>query len=182
MRLRTSKRGVCVCACVCYNRRRCFVQGAWGGSAIVSKKHRHLLDGVNRSVSTGAAFDSSHQHVRATRSTVDRLDSQPISLCPCRADSMTWNPHKLMGVLLQCSAILLKQKVRAVPLFRFILPPIFPLEVQDYVCGSFHTNRMQLHDTKKAITELTEMFFRRESEKTKNKANCLPAVLVSNPA
>lgn len=29
----------------------------------------------------------------------------------CRANSMTWNPHKLMGVPLQCSAILLRDKV-----------------------------------------------------------------------
>ncbi len=37
-----------------------------------------------------------------------------ITLCDyfydCRADSMTWNPHKLMGVLLQCSAVLLREK------------------------------------------------------------------------
>lgn len=28
-----------------------------------------------------------------------------------RANSVTWNPHKMMGVLLQCSAILIKEKV-----------------------------------------------------------------------
>lgn len=28
-----------------------------------------------------------------------------------RADSLTWNPHKLMGVLLQCSTLHLKEKV-----------------------------------------------------------------------
>jgi len=50
------------------------VDGAWGGSSLVSSKHRHLLAGVER------------------------------------ANSMTWNPHKLMGVLLQCSAILLRDK------------------------------------------------------------------------
>jgi len=27
-----------------------------------------------------------------------------------RADSVTWNPHKLMGVILQCSALLVKHK------------------------------------------------------------------------
>ena len=30
-----------------------------------------------------------------------------------RADSLTWNPHKLMGVLLQCSTLHLKMKVGA---------------------------------------------------------------------
>lgn len=28
-----------------------------------------------------------------------------------RANSVTWNPHKMMGVLLQCSAILVREKV-----------------------------------------------------------------------
>ena len=28
-----------------------------------------------------------------------------------KADSVTWNPHKLMGVILQCSALLVKHKV-----------------------------------------------------------------------
>ncbi|XP_077870441.1 glutamate decarboxylase 1 isoform X2 [Saccoglossus kowalevskii] len=48
------------------------VDAAWGGGALLSKKHRSLLEGVHR------------------------------------ADSVTWNPHKLMGALLQCSALLLK--------------------------------------------------------------------------
>lgn len=50
------------------------VDGAWGGSALLSEKHRHLLHGVHR------------------------------------ADSMTWNPHKMMGAPLQCSAIMLREK------------------------------------------------------------------------
>ena len=28
-----------------------------------------------------------------------------------RADSLTWNPHKLLGALLQCSTFHLKEKV-----------------------------------------------------------------------
>ena len=28
-----------------------------------------------------------------------------------RADSLTWNPHKLLGVLLQCSTLHLKENV-----------------------------------------------------------------------
>ncbi|ESO96424.1 hypothetical protein LOTGIDRAFT_115956, partial [Lottia gigantea] len=50
------------------------VDGAWGGSVLLSRDHRHLLNGVER------------------------------------ADSMTWNPHKMMGVPLQCSVILTKHK------------------------------------------------------------------------
>ncbi|XP_033758274.1 glutamate decarboxylase 1-like [Pecten maximus] len=50
------------------------VDGAWGGSVLLSERHRHLLAGISR------------------------------------ANSMTWNPHKMMGVPLQCSAILLRQK------------------------------------------------------------------------
>ncbi|KAM9319889.1 cysteine sulfinic acid decarboxylase [Gastrophryne carolinensis] len=48
------------------------VDAAWGGSALLSKQHRHLLSGIER------------------------------------ADSVTWNPHKLLGVGLQCSAFLLR--------------------------------------------------------------------------
>lgn len=29
-----------------------------------------------------------------------------------RANSVTWNPHKMMGVPLQCSAILVREKVQ----------------------------------------------------------------------
>lgn len=32
--------------------------------------------------------------------------------CLCRANSVTWNPHKMMGVPLQCSAILVRERVR----------------------------------------------------------------------
>ena len=39
-----------------------------------------------------------------------------------RADSLTWNPHKLMGVLLQCSTLHLKQKVIIVKVPSNILP------------------------------------------------------------
>ncbi|XP_066431978.1 glutamate decarboxylase 1 [Eleutherodactylus coqui] len=50
------------------------VDAAWGGGLLMSRKHRHKLNGIER------------------------------------ADSVTWNPHKMMGVLLQCSAILIKEK------------------------------------------------------------------------
>uniref|UniRef100_A0A8C4DH52 Glutamate decarboxylase 1b n=1 Tax=Dicentrarchus labrax TaxID=13489 RepID=A0A8C4DH52_DICLA len=54
------------------------VDGAWGGGLLMSRKHRHKLNGTY------------------------------IKLC--RANSVTWNPHKMMGVPLQCSAILVREK------------------------------------------------------------------------
>ncbi|CAI9558644.1 unnamed protein product, partial [Staurois parvus] len=48
------------------------VDAAWGGSALLSNRHRHLLNGIER------------------------------------ANSVTWNPHKLLGAGLQCSAFLLQ--------------------------------------------------------------------------
>ncbi|XP_038020338.1 cysteine sulfinic acid decarboxylase [Motacilla alba alba] len=48
------------------------VDAAWGGSALLSPRLRHLLAGIHR------------------------------------ADSVTWNPHKLLMVGLQCSAFLLR--------------------------------------------------------------------------
>ncbi|XP_062488602.1 cysteine sulfinic acid decarboxylase isoform X2 [Pezoporus occidentalis] len=47
-------------------------EAAWGGSALLSSKHRHLLAGIER------------------------------------AHSVTWNPHKMLTVGLQCSAFLLR--------------------------------------------------------------------------
>ncbi|KAM5332673.1 cysteine sulfinic acid decarboxylase isoform 2-T8 [Glossophaga mutica] len=47
-------------------------EAAWGGSALLSQTHRHLLDGIHR------------------------------------ADSVAWNPHKLLTAGLQCSALLLR--------------------------------------------------------------------------
>uniref|UniRef100_A0A8C2EU87 Glutamate decarboxylase 2 n=1 Tax=Cyprinus carpio TaxID=7962 RepID=A0A8C2EU87_CYPCA len=52
------------------------VDGAWGGSLLMSRKHRWKLNGVER------------------------------------ANSMTWNPHKMMAVPLQCSALLVREEVR----------------------------------------------------------------------
>ncbi|XP_075707941.1 cysteine sulfinic acid decarboxylase [Rhinoderma darwinii] len=49
---------------------------AWGGSALLSSRHRNLLKGIER------------------------------------ADSVTWNPHKLLGVGLQCSAFLLRDTTK----------------------------------------------------------------------
>ncbi|XP_075407742.1 cysteine sulfinic acid decarboxylase isoform X1 [Tenrec ecaudatus] len=48
------------------------VDAAWGGSALLSQTHRHLLHGIHR------------------------------------ADSVAWNPHKLLTAGLQCSALLLQ--------------------------------------------------------------------------
>ncbi|KAK6299812.1 glutamate decarboxylase 2 [Coregonus clupeaformis] len=50
------------------------VDGAWGGSLIMSRTHRWKLDGVER------------------------------------ANSVTWNPHKMMAVPLQCSALLVREE------------------------------------------------------------------------
>ncbi|CAG4950661.1 unnamed protein product [Colias eurytheme] len=50
------------------------VDAAWGGGALMSKKHKHLLDGIEL------------------------------------ADSVTWNPHKLLAAPQQCSTFLTKHK------------------------------------------------------------------------
>lgn len=38
-----------------------------------------------------------------------------------KAQSVTWNPHKLMGALLQCSACFIKQDVREKPLYSVLV-------------------------------------------------------------
>nr|XP_045619575.1 cysteine sulfinic acid decarboxylase-like [Procambarus clarkii] len=50
------------------------VDACWGGTTILSKTHKHLLQGIHR------------------------------------ADSISWNPHKMLGVSLQCSPFIVKHK------------------------------------------------------------------------
>nr|CAD7592325.1 unnamed protein product [Timema genevievae] len=50
------------------------VDAAWGGGALFSQQHKHLLDGIHR------------------------------------ADSVTWNPHKLLTAPQQCSTLLLRHQ------------------------------------------------------------------------
>ncbi|XP_051812384.1 acidic amino acid decarboxylase GADL1-like isoform X1 [Acanthochromis polyacanthus] len=50
------------------------VDACWGGAALMSKKHKHLLKGIHR------------------------------------ADSVAWNPHKMLMACLQCSAFLVRDK------------------------------------------------------------------------
>ncbi|KPP70436.1 cysteine sulfinate decarboxylase-like, partial [Scleropages formosus] len=65
------------------------VDAAWGGGSVLfSKKHRHLMKGIERMV-----FQKYVVHIHK---------------CVFWADSMTWNPHKMLLTGLQCSAFLLK--------------------------------------------------------------------------
>ncbi|GAA6217521.1 acidic amino acid decarboxylase GADL1 isoform X1 [Lates japonicus] len=52
------------------------VDACWGGAALMSKKHKHLLKGIHR------------------------------------ANSVAWNPHKMLMACLQCSAFLIRDKTR----------------------------------------------------------------------
>lgn len=48
-----------------------------------------------------------------------------------RANSVTWNPHKMMGVPLQCSALLVREEVRPKILAALALSDILLLTVLD---------------------------------------------------
>ncbi|KAF1584115.1 Cysteine sulfinic acid decarboxylase, partial [Eudyptes moseleyi] len=63
---------------------------AWGGSALLSGKHRHLLAGIERRVTLPGS----------------ELPTKPA--LNSLADSVAWNPHKMLTVGLQCSAFLLR--------------------------------------------------------------------------
>ena len=54
-----------------------------------------------------------------------------------RADSVTWNPHKLMGTLLQCSTLHLKENVG-----HFLC--LFP--VTEVLCGLKKQRSLRLDD------------------------------------
>ncbi|XP_013856797.1 glutamate decarboxylase 1 [Austrofundulus limnaeus] len=69
------------------------VDAAWGGGLLMSKKHRYKLNGVERG--GGLLMSKKHRY---------KLNGVE------RANSVTWNPHKMMGVLLQCSAVLIREE------------------------------------------------------------------------
>lgn len=48
--------------------------------------------------------------------------------CP-RANSVTWNPHKMMGVPLQCSALLVREEVCPSILTSLIFSDILLLKI-----------------------------------------------------
>ena len=97
----------------------------------MSRTHRKLLDGIERSV-TPSLLTHAHTHIHHTHSPFSpypsplplraffyfpllsphTLPSSSLTLSPPlptpRADSVTWNPHKSLNVPLQCSAILLQ--------------------------------------------------------------------------
>ena len=67
---------------------------------------------------------------------------EQILACRNRASSVTWNPHKMMGVPLQCSAILVRRKVRDIQLFgywlwfSFFCLKVCSNQLLKYVCPS----------------------------------------------
>ena len=94
----------------------------------MSRTHRKLLDGIERSV-TPSLLTPAHTHIDPLLSFFSPHPSScilppslltphthpshsPLTLSPPpptpRADSVTWNPHKSLNVPLQCSAILLQ--------------------------------------------------------------------------
>eukprot|EP01064_Diplonema_japonicum_P015006 TRINITY_DN22777_c0_g1_i1.p1 TRINITY_DN22777_c0_g1~~TRINITY_DN22777_c0_g1_i1.p1 ORF type:complete len:503 (+),score=143.58 TRINITY_DN22777_c0_g1_i1:40-1548(+) len=86
------------------------VDGAWGGSVMLSRKRRHLLKGIEA------------------------------------CDSFTWNPHKMMGIPLQCSCVvlnnkkgLLQQAVGTSAGYLFQADKLYPIEYDTgdkaYQCG-----------------------------------------------
>jgi len=76
------------------------VDGALGGSVLLSEKHRHLLEGSQL------------------------------------ADSFTWNAHKMMGVPLSCSAILMKERGLLAQHFNEDAGYLFQADVDDLNPGT----------------------------------------------
>ncbi|KAH0627311.1 hypothetical protein JD844_002857 [Phrynosoma platyrhinos] len=66
-----------------------FISASWGGSALLSKKHRKLLHGIHRMCfQLNIVFSSTHHLYRA--------------------NSVAWNPHKMLMAGIQCCAFLVK--------------------------------------------------------------------------
>lgn len=92
----------------------------------MSRKHRWKLDGVERSDFPGG-------EKKCRRCLRRMLLSHPCVLCVAfRANSVTWNPHKMMSVPLQCSALLVREEV----LRPRRTPSAFPLTLASVLNGS----------------------------------------------
>ena len=76
------------------------VDGALGGTALLSSRHKHLLEGCRR------------------------------------ADSFSWDAHKLMGVPLSCSALLVKRKEALFETFSEDADYLFQTEADEYNLGN----------------------------------------------
>lgn len=72
------------------------VDAAWGGGILMSSKYRHLLKGIERYV-----------YCRHEILIFRRLIAYYLHLY-LRADSVVWNPHKLLAVPQQCSTFLIR--------------------------------------------------------------------------
>lgn len=79
---------------------------------------------------------------------VDRKDDLFIKklythlLCRFRADSVTWNPHKLMNVLLQCSTVHFKQNVSRLEMTLASIDVIDNYRTFSMQSLLYHCNRM----------------------------------------
>uniref|UniRef100_A0A182JUM8 Glutamate decarboxylase n=1 Tax=Anopheles christyi TaxID=43041 RepID=A0A182JUM8_9DIPT len=74
------------------------VDAAWGGGALMSKKYRTLLKGIER---PGSA---------RLKVTISLYWGRTINMLPARSDSVTWNPHKLLAAPQQCSTLLTRHQ------------------------------------------------------------------------
>lgn len=81
----------------------------WRGTNTTPQTHKHRSGfGLRVQRSLGVFTPD-----RAHRKGGQRRTTEPCLLFQYhRANSVTWNPHKMMGVPLQCSAILVREKVR----------------------------------------------------------------------
>lgn len=71
----------------------------------MSRMHKWKLDGVERSVLKCTKMMNFHLLNQYS-------EKVPIVVSIHRANSVTWNPHKMMAVPLQCSALLVREEVQ----------------------------------------------------------------------
>ncbi|KAL7984570.1 hypothetical protein Chor_003140 [Crotalus horridus] len=95
---------------------------SWGGGLLLSRKHSHKLNGIESELCYEK--QEGKKYIPTTCSSVERGRDigcengkaliDPLQILKftslIRANSVTWNPHKLMGVPLQCSAFLVHEK------------------------------------------------------------------------
>lgn len=85
----------------------------------MSRMHKWKLDGVERFVLKCTKMMNFHLLNQYSEKVL-------IVVSIHRANSVTWNPHKMMAVPLQCSALLVREEVRGQsPLYIYIHHNVF---------------------------------------------------------
>lgn len=102
----------------------------------MSRKHRWKLDGVERQVNRKLTYLTIFWTLIIRNGCVVHI----------RANSVTWNPHKMMSVPLQCSALLVREEVQLqLPVLSIFCSLVSVVNILDRMLQGLMQNCNQMH-------------------------------------